>query len=187
MTNNEEEFETLYDRYYDRVVAYIASLGLLREDARELAQETFIRVYRSMEQGQYRREAQWAFLQKTARNLTLNHFRDRAAKKREANLAFASEDELGNVAADHPSPERAAILHEALERALAAMDNLSENDRECMRWHLAGYKYREIAQVLTISEAKVKSRIHEARRRLKEQGIELPWPNNQSGTSSANE
>src|SRR5262249_50231317 len=158
--NNEEEFETLYKRYYDRVVAYIASQGLLREDARELAQEAFIRVYRSMEQGQYRHEAKWALLQKTARNLTLNHFRDKSAKKREVNLAPANDEELGNVATDVPSPERAAVLHETLERALAAVDQLSENDRECMVWHLAGHKYREIAQILKISDATVKSRIH---------------------------
>jgi len=187
MPNNEEEFETLYKRYYDRVVAYIASIGVLREDARELAQETFIRVYRSMEQGQYRHEAEWAFLQKTARNLTFNHFRDKSAKKREGNLAPASDEELGNVAAGTPSPERSAVLHETLQRALAAIDKLSENDRECMHWHLAGHKYREIAQVLKISDATVKSRIHEARKRLKEQGIELPWPNNQSGTPSTDD
>lgn len=187
MANNDDEFETLFKSYYDRIVTYISSFGLLREEARELAQETFIRVYRSMEQGQYRHDARWAFLQKTARNLTLNHFRDKTAKKRKVNLAPANDEELARVATDRPSPERAAILHQTLERALAAIDQLSEKDRECMLWHLAGYKYREIAHALKISDAKVKSRIHEARERLKEQGIELPWPNNQSGTPSAGE
>ena len=56
-----------------------------------------------------------------------------------------------------------------------------------MHLHLMGHKYREIAQVLNISEGTVKSRIHEARKRLKEQGIELPWPNNQSGTPSTDD
>jgi RNA polymerase sigma-70 factor (ECF subfamily) len=182
MANNEEDFATLYESYYGRVVTYIASFGYSREDARELAQDTFIRVYRNMDQ--YRREARWAFLKKTARNVTLNHIRDIGAKKRDGKLAPANDEELAKLSGHDLSPEDAAVLNEILGRALAAIDKLSANDRECMHWHLLGYKYREIAQVLKISEGTVKSRIHEARKRLKEQGIELPWPNNESGTPS---
>jgi len=182
MTNNMERFEQLYRRYFDRTVAFIKSLGLAKEDARDLAQETFVRVYRSMER--YRGDAGWAYIQTAARRCTLNKFRDDRAHKRNVNLTLPTEEELLSVVDRGLSPEQSAAVHESLERAEARVRELPDKKRACVLWFLAGYSYREIAQVLGISEVTVKSRLHEARHELKLNGIELPWPRTQNGTSS---
>jgi len=176
MTNNVEQFERLYQRYFDRAVAYIMSLGVSREDARDLAQETFVRVYRSMEQ--YRREAEWGYIQTTARRLRLNKLRDDLAQKRKVSMALLSEDELVNVADRKLSPEQLAAIQESLDRVHAAVSELQEKKRDCVLWFLGGYTYSEMAKILGISEVTVKSRLHEARHDLKRKGIELPWSKN---------
>ena len=176
MTNNVEQFERLYQRYFDRAVAYIMSLGLSREDARDLAQETFVRVYRRMDH--YRGEAEWGYIQTTARRLRLNKLRDDLAQKRKVSMTLLSEEELGNVADRKLSPEQSAAIHESLDRARAAIDELPEKKRECVLWFLGGYTYGEMAQILGVSEVTVKSRLHEARHDLKRKGIELPWAKN---------
>jgi RNA polymerase sigma-70 factor (ECF subfamily) len=176
MTNNVEQFERLYQRYFDRAVAYIMSLGVSREDARDLAQETFVRVYRSMEQ--YRREAEWGYIQTTARRLRLNKLRDELAQKRKVSMTLLSEKELVNVADRNLSPEQSAAIHQSLDRARAAVYELPEKKRDCVLWFLGGYTYGEMAQILGVSEVTVKSRLHEARHDLKRKGIELPWAKN---------
>lgn len=172
MTDNVEQFEKLYQRYFDRAVAFIMSLGVSREDARDLAQDTFVRVYRSMEQ--YRRDAEWAYIQTTARRLRLNKLRDELAQKRKVSLTLLTEEELGNVADRKLSPEQLAAIHESLDRARAAVSELPEKKRDCVLWFLGGYTYGEMAKILGVSEVTVKSRLHEARHDLKRKGIELP-------------
>lgn len=176
MTNNVEQFERLYQRYFDRAVAFIMSMGVSREDARDLAQEAFVRVFRSMEN--YRGEAEWGYVQTTARRVTLNKFRDDLAQKRKVSMSLTSEEELGNVADKKLSPEQLAAIHESLDRARAAVYELPQEKRGCVLWFLGGYKYGEIAQILGVSEVTVKSRLHEARHDLKRKGIELPWAKN---------
>lgn len=176
MPNNVEQFDRLYKRFLDRTVAYIMSLGVSREDARDLAQETFVRVYRSMDR--YRGDAEWGYIQTTARRLTLNRFRDELAQKRKVTMALPSDEELGNVADRTLSPEQMAVIHESLDRASDAVYELPEKKRECFLLFLGGLAYGEIAQTLGISEVTVKSRLHEARHDLNRKGIELPWSKN---------
>ena len=165
MANHVEQFERLFTRYWDRTVRFIISLGIPREDARDLAQETFVRVYRNMEQ--YRHEAEWSYIQTTARRLVLNRVRDQAAAKRNKGLTVSADDAmLPDLPDKNPSPEEIAALRESLARSLAAVQRLPKIYRDCILWYLAGYSYVEIAQILGIPEATVKSRLHEARQDL---------------------
>jgi RNA polymerase sigma-70 factor (ECF subfamily) len=172
MTNNVEQFERLYRRYFQRTVGFIMSFGVSKEDARDLAQETFVRVYLSMDK--YRREAEWAYIQTIARRLTLNKFRDDAARKRDASLTVSADDELANVPDKTPSPEDLAVAHESLAQAHTGVQELPKTKQDCVLLALGGHSYAEIAAILGISVGMVKSRLHEARQDLKLKRIELP-------------
>src|SRR5262245_1865828 len=78
----EERFEALFRRHHKRAVACIAQMGFLREEARQLAQDAFIRVYHSMEQEKFRGglQEEWAFVWTTARNVALNAIRHAKTK-----------------------------------------------------------------------------------------------------------
>lgn len=171
---NDDWFADLYQRYYGSIFAYFVRIGFPREDARELAQETFLRVYRGMEG--YEGRGDFAFLKKTAVNVGINAIRDKQTAKRHAvvvpleelpQIAAGAENPAGEAPA---TPEAEAALHEEtvknrrwLKGAIAA---LPPAQRDCLLLRLDGLKYREIAKVMSIPIDTVKSRLHEARQSL---------------------
>lgn len=180
-------FQDLFNRYYRSVFAYLVGCGFPRDQARELAQEVFLRVYRGMDQ--YRGEAEWTFLQKTARNLVYNEIRDRKTQKR-AGVVVSFEDLPYQTAKDPwtgqapPSPEEDLLEREETaqqqKRLREAIAELPEGIRQCLLLRLSGLKYRQIQQRMSISMDTVKSRLHEARNKLRARLVEEPegiaWP-----------
>ncbi|HEX5757834.1 MAG TPA: RNA polymerase sigma factor [Thermoanaerobaculia bacterium] len=185
---NDDWFADLYQRFYSSIFAYFVRIGFPREDARDLAQETFLRVYRGMER--YEGRGDFAFLKKTAVRVGINAIRDKRTAKRQA--VVVPLDELPHIAAGaenpagepQPTPEADAALHEEtvarrswLKQAIAA---LPPAQRDCLLLRLGGLKYREVARAMGVPIDTVKSRLHEARRTLSEGyragagGLELP-------------
>src|SRR6185295_7686519 len=78
--DRDELFEELY-KYYPKVLTFLLNLGYKREDADDLAQQVFTRVYKGMDA--YRGESKVSFLERITKRLAFNDRRDRHAKKRE--------------------------------------------------------------------------------------------------------
>src|SRR6185295_15254997 len=86
-SRREESFHRLFDLYYGRVFRFFAKRGIPSEDCRDLAQDTFIGIYRGI--GSFRGEAEldaWIF--RIAANLYRKRLRWGAAEKR-AGIAVA--------------------------------------------------------------------------------------------------
>ncbi|HYI11001.1 MAG TPA: sigma factor [Thermoanaerobaculia bacterium] len=67
-------FEGLYRRFYARLIGYLShSFRLSRDEAADVAQDAFLRVFESLDQ--YRGEAKWAFVQSVAKSVALNKIR----------------------------------------------------------------------------------------------------------------
>lgn len=169
-------FEELYERYYDRVVTYFFHLGVPREEARDFAQDVFVRVFRHMDT--YRGEAEWSFIEITARRYFANALRAKYARKRDA--VTSPIDELERELSD-ASPGADAEMErreEAVIRKRAFLDaiaQLAPGSREAFLLRVKGRKYKEIAKVLGISLDAVRARVHEALVRLRAQfGPEAP-------------
>ena len=167
------QFEDLYRRYYRAIVSFFIRLGFWRDDARDLAQDTFVRVYRSM--ATYRGEAEWTYLETTARRVALNELRRRGTGRRagvEIPLDGVTSADSGPLADEVLSQEEEQTL---LTRQLAtAMEALPEGIRDCLLLRLQSLKYRAIAHALGISVDAVKSRLHEARALLRARLAEEP-------------
>lgn len=188
--DDDSRFQELYRKYYRAVVGFFVGQGFSREKARDLAQDTFVRVYRSMET--YRGEAAWGFLETTARRLALNEIRSRATLMRKARETSLDEplQQIQSMAQDPwtgalpQSPETELIKREEdvrrRRRLQEAIENLPQSLRTCVLLWLQDCSYREIMKDLGLSLDAVKSRLNEARHRLREQlgdepgGIELP-------------
>lgn len=178
--DNDRRFESLFRRYYKRVVSFLMHLGFPIDDARDLAQETFLRVYRNMDA--YRGDAEWTFLRTTAHNLVKNRFRDQSAQKRKVTkVAIADIADPGD-----PAPPADAVLEAREETArfrtryAAVIAALPEGLQQCFLLREQGYSYEEMAAILRIPMNSVKSRLHDAKRRLRAQlGEEwegIDWP-----------
>lgn len=155
----ERDFERLF-RYYPAVLAFMKRSGFSPDEARDLAQDVFTRVYEYMDA--YRGQADWAYVKTVARTVALNEIRSRSAQKRAAILE--PEDRLAAVADRGPAPDAdydRRRLYEAVER-------LDDKRKPCMLLYLAGFPYREIEQILGIRPPTLKSRLHEARNQLRD-------------------
>ena len=157
-------FTRLFDRHQQRVVRFCHRFVGDAHRAEELAQDVFVKLYKSA--GRYQQTARFqTFLFRVATNTCLNELRrpGRAAEKVEAAM---SDDELPGAieqASAGETPDQvleAKDVEKALQRALSGM-----SDRERAAFTMCrfeGMAYRDIADALEATEAAVKSLIHRA-------------------------
>lgn len=156
-----EAFADLVDRHKDAVVNYLTRLTGDRDRAEDLAQETFLRLWRSsasyVEQGFLR-----AFLFRIATNLVRSE--ERREKRFRLLLPFLRWR-------DHDEPAaRSGLLLQELHREVAgAVAALPLRYRVPLVLHeIEGWSYGDIARELGCREGTVKSRIHRGRLALRE-------------------
>lgn len=179
---NRDAFKALYAKYFRRVVRYfMRGFHMSEEDAQDLAQETFVRIFRKLHE--YRGDAEWAYVETTALHVGCNRLRSLGTAKRGKNAIVPLEDALAKrepVAPpdpDYADRETARILRKRLHDEIA---RLSRAQRQCMQLWLQGHSFEQIARALTITVDAVKSRLRDARKQLKERlgeevaGMHLP-------------
>ncbi len=159
-----EAFGDLVDRYKDDLVAYLARLTRSRERAEDLAQETFLRLYRGA--SRYREQGRLAaFVYRIATNLL------RSEERRERRWRALS-PALGFQTKTHEEPgaPRHLMETELRQRLAAAVAALPLALRSpLVLFEIEGWPQREIARALGCPEGTVKSRIHRARTRLRQE------------------
>ena len=174
MTSPDEQFRELYGRYYVRLIRFFRRVFRVSEaDASDLAQETFLRFYRSIDE--YRGEAEWALLETIARNVGYNRNRSLLTVKRsvvreeslESSLEVAAIPGDPSAGDEFKSPEIRIVEREDELRFRKAIASLPEGQRACLVLWLDDLSYEEIASALRISLNAVKSRIRDARKELK--------------------
>jgi RNA polymerase sigma-70 factor, ECF subfamily len=160
----EEQFRNLHG-YYRRVYSLFRTLGFDHETAMDLTQETFVRVIQSREA--YRGEAKWNYLKKTAGRIAANEWRHRATIKR---TGMHLPEETAAARADDrvvPSDERVRV-NEEKKRLYAAVEKLDVKAQRIVRLYVAEQSYREIAEIVGISENAVRTALRDIRARLRE-------------------
>jgi len=159
----DRKFEKFWP-YYKRVVRFFTDFGYPREEARDLTQEVFLRVYKHVDR--YRDEGPLSYLLQAAKNVAANDIRDRHAKKR--NAVREPEEKLAGMADERVQPMDDVINDEELsERLHRAVNLLQLSHQACVRLYLADLSYDEIAQSLGLSVSAVKSRLNLARKELR--------------------
>ncbi|MEM7387294.1 MAG: RNA polymerase sigma factor, partial [Verrucomicrobiota bacterium] len=137
------------------------------DDARELTQETFVRVYRSIARWEPRAPFKsWMF--RIALNLCRDHVKSRRHREKRRTCSL---DAVGPV--DWPDPRGDTLddvaAAEALRRLEALVAGLPPNVREPLILHvLEGQSVDETAAILGLSRRAVETRVYRARQRLRE-------------------
>jgi RNA polymerase sigma-70 factor (ECF subfamily) len=160
-------FARLVDRHKDAVVSYTTRLTGDRDRAEDLAQETFLRLFRAAagysEQGFLR-----AYLFRIATNLV------RSEERRERRLRLLLPF-LGGRRHDEPAAPSGLLLQEMHRQVAIALASLPLRFRAPLVLHeIEGWSYTDIARELSCREGTVKSRIHRGRRHLR-QRLEPYW------------
>lgn len=166
MNPGDDRFEELYRRYRRSILAYLQRLGFSYDQANDLAQDAFTRVYRNM--GRYRGEAEWNYVKTAAQNVAYNAIRARATHKRKGdNVPLENQTDLAARGA-------AAEEKVALSEVGAAIEKLPPSLNAPLRLWLEGFTYSEVASMLKITVDAVKSRLRDARSRLRAMlGVEI--------------
>ena len=143
------------------------------DDAQDMTQEVFIRVYRTMGSYNLEKGAFTTWLTTLARNLLVDHFRrtkqDRVTDSIDAGLREEEDTlSLGDRLEDtRPSPDDRLASKETQRIVQAALWRISPDLREAVILRdLQDMDYKEIAQVLRVPEGTVKSRINRGRMEL---------------------
>lgn len=166
-------FAEIVDRFQHRLVAVMHHIVGAKEEAEDLAQECFLRVYRNRKK--YTPKAKFStWLFTIANNLALNSLRDRA-RKPHVPLPGSESGPLGirpqeSLANGRDKPPTHGLAQEELAAVVRqALDGL--NDRQKMAVVLNKFEdmdYAEIADVMGLTPKAVKSLLCRARTRLRE-------------------
>jgi RNA polymerase sigma-70 factor (ECF subfamily) len=166
-------FEELVAHFERPVYALCFRLLSDAEEARDAAQETFLKVYRGL--GGFRGEAglkTWIY--RIAINQAMNQKRWWRRRKREETISLditrgESNTTIGNLLPGRgSSPEAQAISSERERNILRALDEIKEEYRiALMLREIEELSYEEIGQTLSISVGTVKSRIARGREELR--------------------
>lgn len=155
-------FQRIYDSLYNYLVIYVTTITKNREEAKDIVQDTFIKIYQNIhayeETGSF---TAWA--KQIARNTALNMLK---GKQRFYRLLEQKKERIRDSDASSQSTILEHFMHEDMEHDI--LQNLSINERmSLLLYAVNGLSYKEIAQQLDISVDAVKSRLRSARKKAK--------------------
>ncbi|MET0898200.1 MAG: RNA polymerase sigma factor SigE [Mycobacterium sp.] len=155
-------WDDLVRQHADRVYRLAYRLSGNQHDAEDLTQETFIRVFRSVQNYQPGTFEGWLH------RITTNLFLDMVRRRSRIRMEALPED-YDRVPADEPNPEQ--IYHDSRLGAdlQAALDSLPPEFRAAVvLCDIEGLSYEEIGATLGVKLGTVRSRIHRGRQALRD-------------------
>ena len=166
-------FDYLVQKYRRPMIAFMYRMAHNAAVAEELAQEVFLRVYRSREK--YEASAKFStWLYRIATNLAVNHARDTRNERPEKTVSIDEPDEETGLKVDladgSMNAEEVILRRERLAAIRRRVQELPERQRVAVLMHkYQQMDYRQIAQVLKLSESATKSLLFRAYETLRTQ------------------
>lgn len=153
-----------YDREQLPLRRYVRFLGVDGETAREIVQETFLRLHEHLLDGGDQTHLR-GWLYRVAHNLARNAQSAFRSKKTDS---LADATPTGDFADGGTSAEDDLLARERVSRFRQTMQELSPAQRGCLVLRAQGLKYREIAEALNLSVSTVAENVQRGLERLKE-------------------
>lgn len=146
----------------DRLFRMALRITLVREDAEDMVQETLIRVWKAIQQDDSIDNPE-AFALTVCRNLCLDHL----ARREQQNIAF--DEDVHDRPDASQTPYEQMVSTEQTTRINTLLNTLPEKQRTAMQLRdIEGRTYREIADVMNITESDVKVNIFRARKAIRQ-------------------
>jgi RNA polymerase sigma-70 factor (ECF subfamily) len=166
---DDDAWRELVDRFGPKVYAIAYHFTLKREDAEELSQEIFLKLFENL----HRYDGGFplvAWVLSVSRNLCIDRYR---RKKREKSFRFLSDDAVTALLKSEDDPAGMALKKERTQLLFSALSEIPEDLAEILILRdLNGMAYDEIGTALELPEGTVKSRLFRARaevaRRIRE-------------------
>ena len=158
---NQNAFAELLSRYKNLVYSVVLRMVNDPEEANDLAQEVFIKIYKNLDKYQ----PEYKFSTWIIR-ITTNHVIDFRRKKKQETVSI---DDMVYEPSDYVTPESSYIEKERNTSIVSALSSLPDMYKiPIVLYHQQGLSYQEIAQMIGEPLSKVKNRIFRGRKMLKE-------------------
>jgi RNA polymerase sigma-70 factor (ECF subfamily) len=147
MLKRGKDIVEVYDALRPSLLAYLVGLGLVREEAEDVVQESFVRLIRHLEKHQDEQHLRpWLF--RVAHNIAIDHFRSGRYRTTENSVeAWSLRDDLSDVSLN---PEETLLQREQWRIAQQAIARLTPQQKYAVLLRSEGLRYREIAEVLSV-------------------------------------
>jgi RNA polymerase sigma-70 factor (ECF subfamily) len=157
---DDDAWRELVDRFGQKVYAISYHFTLKREDAEELSQEIFLKLFENL----HRYDGGFplvAWILSVSRNLCIDRYRRR---KREKSFRFLSDDAVTALLKSEDDPSSVALKKERTQLLFSALSEIPEDLAEILILRdLNGLAYDEIGKALELPDGTVKSRLFRAR------------------------
>jgi RNA polymerase sigma-70 factor (ECF subfamily) len=157
---DDEAWRQMVDHLGQRVYSVAYHFTLKREDAEELSQEIFLKIFENLHRydGSY---PLLAWVVSLGRNLCIDRYRRR---KRERSFRFVSDDVVAPMLQSGDDPAAEALKRERTKLLFWALGEIPEDLAEILVLRdLEGFAYEEIGKALDLPDGTVKSRLFRAR------------------------
>lgn len=176
LSGDEEAYRILVQRYERPIYSLIHRLVPSSEDVRDLTQETFVKIFRSLDQFDMSRSfSSWVF--KIASNQTIDFLRRRRLKTVSMEPNEQTERRPLQIEDDRPRPDENLATTSRREHLESLMRQLAPHYRLVVELRYGQERsYDEIAEILDLPLGTVKARLHRAHHQLRAwlDGAELP-------------
>src|SRR6202451_85906 len=170
---DESAFDYLVQKYRRPLVSFMYRMARNTAAAEDLAQEGFLRVYRSRQT--YEASAKFTtWLYRIATNLAVNHARDTRHERPEVTVSLDEPDEETGTTLDVAdgtiTAEEALVRRERMQAIRSKVEALPERQKLAVIMHkYQQMDYKQNAEVLKLSESATKSLLFRAYETLREQ------------------
>jgi RNA polymerase sigma-70 factor (ECF subfamily) len=175
-SGDRDAFRSLVERHQKRVYNLAYSLLKNREDAADVAQEAFVKAYRSLDG--FKGDASfYTWIYRITNNLCIDFLRKAGPTAKIEYSEELSDDSSAEAQAGvgvlssrlGTNPQRSALRHELAEKMEEALAQLPEKHRAILVLReVDGLSYEELAQALEIPKGTVMSRLFHARTKMQE-------------------
>ena len=162
---DQEALKEIFDKYHKKVYRIAYGVVRQREEALDIVQEVFIKLFRSIKNFKGRSHF-YTYLYRMVMNTAIDHAR-KTGKQTISSLdqegSFQPSDDL------EKGPERILLQKELEERVKLAMDKLPAEQRAALIFRdVEGLSYQEMTEAMGCSIGTVMSRLHYGRKRIQE-------------------
>ncbi len=163
---DELAFREIVDRYQSKVFSIIYGILRNRNDAEDIAQQVFTKIYFSIGNFDFRSSLlTWVY------KITVNECYDYLRKKKVRKLVYESDfSEEDTVSMERSEPDSAPLIDTALARrdlVLKLLSKVSEEDRNLMLLkEVEGHSVEELAEMTGMNENTIKVKLFRARQKL---------------------
>ena len=164
-----QAFQVLVERYQNKVVGIAYGVSHNQEDANDIAQDVFVKIYRSLKK--FRGDSKfYTWLYRITVNMSIDYMRK---KKRRQNVTYLDEVKIETEAPmpniKKTSPKEKLLLKEMYRKILDAIKTLSDDHRVTLVLReMKDLSYQEIAETMNCSVGTVMSRLFYARKKVRE-------------------